>query len=548
VNSSKNDKALFRYLLMRSIDELITDEEIVQLNSLLTKFADLESYYVRCIQLHCSLGDVLSSNTADFVEEPVLSELFWEALAEEERTTPAIEVPKVEPPRELIQKVVKHPIERVETSKFQIYAAVMSAAAVLFLVLFAKFNPVNAPAVALLSDSVDVEWAAGTDVPAEGSYFGNGVFALVKGYAEVTFNSGATVIIEGPSKFEMESADKMILHSGRLYATVSKGATGFTVQSPYSTVIDLGTEFGVLVNFDGSTDVHMFKGKASLIPGRNGKKEESLELLAGQAKSVSVHGQTHDIKLAEKVFVRHIDSKEGMVWRGNPINLVDLASGGNGFNRAKREFVIDPKTAKESFSSHVDRNCTNEYKEIPWSSVIDGVFVPDGKMPQIVSSLGDKFQDCPPTNGIYYTEIIFDPLTVNEQLITINGIRYGAGYRPGLFMHANLGITFDLDAIRTRYSGVEMTQFKSKIGNCDNAPFGGNADVWILVDGEVRYRYLGLTKGQLEEISVNLLEGDRFLTLVTTDGRDKDNLPPSDLGRASNSDWCVFAEPVIVIE
>lgn len=44
-------------------------------------------------------------------------------------------------------------------------------------------------------------------------------------------------------------------------------------------------------------------------------------------------------------------------------------------------------------------------------------------------------------------------------------------------------------------------------------------------------------------INVALAEGDRFLTLITTDGGDADG--PAAPHRATDSDWCVFAEPVL---
>ena len=47
-------------------------------------------------------------------------------------------------------------------------------------------------------------------------------------------------------------------------AHVEKGAEGFTVETPRTTVVDLGTDFGIDVSDHGSTDVVVFTGAVDL--------------------------------------------------------------------------------------------------------------------------------------------------------------------------------------------------------------------------------------------------------------------------------------------
>jgi hypothetical protein len=76
-----------------------------------------------------------------------------------------------------------------------------------------------------------------------------------------------------------------------------------------------------------------------------------------------------------------------------------------------------------------------------------------------------------------------------------------------------------------------------------------NADFWILVDGKVRYKKTQVKEKKLFAADIELSEKDRFLTLITTDGQDSEGrilnntpLTPHD------SDWCYFADPVLIVE
>ena len=106
---------------------------------------------------------------------------------------------------------------------------------------------------------------------------------LSSGFAEITFDSQAKVIIEGPIDITISGANGCILDSGKLVAQVPKSARGFAVQTPTLTIVDLGTEFGVQVIkasappgrttsehvvqspvVEGSTEVHVLRGEVSI--------------------------------------------------------------------------------------------------------------------------------------------------------------------------------------------------------------------------------------------------------------------------------------------
>lgn len=114
-------------------------------------------------------------------------------------------------------------------------------------------------------------------------------------------------------------------------------------------------------------------------------------------------------------------------------------------------------------------------------------------------------------------------------------------------MHANLGLTFDLDAIRSDYPGTDVMRFVAEIGLSPAATREGNVDVWVLVDGKVQYCQKKITeKGKDYPVDIKLGKSDRFLTLVSTDGGDVDYPEPA--RRATDSDWALFVSPRLIIE
>jgi hypothetical protein len=91
------------------------------------------------------------------------------------------------------------------------------------------------------------------------------VLKIERGLAEIHFQCGARVILEGPSVLELLSSKSARLVSGKLTARVPTEAIGFEILSPQGKVIDRGTEFGV-VSEKGSTEVYVFQGQVDALP------------------------------------------------------------------------------------------------------------------------------------------------------------------------------------------------------------------------------------------------------------------------------------------
>ena len=88
-----------------------------------------------------------------------------------------------------------------------------------------------------------------------------GDLTLREGYAELTLAHGVRLILESPLTIDVTDPKRVILKSGSLVATVPRPAIGFTVITPSSEVVDLGTEFGVSVDKQGGSEVCVLKGE-----------------------------------------------------------------------------------------------------------------------------------------------------------------------------------------------------------------------------------------------------------------------------------------------
>jgi hypothetical protein len=113
---------------------------------------------------------------------------------------------------------------------------------------------------------------------------------LTRGQVRMDFACGATVTMRSPAALEIISPMRTRAVFGTLKAHVGKDAEGFTVETPRTTVVDLGTDFGVDVSRHGSTDVVVFNGAVDLhSEGINGLDARQ-RLSAGEGVRVSGEG------------------------------------------------------------------------------------------------------------------------------------------------------------------------------------------------------------------------------------------------------------------
>jgi hypothetical protein len=258
-----------------------------------------------------SAADYMSAGRKYFID-------VLKGLGEDEKAAPVIEIPKETQERELIQKVVYPTREKRKISRFNVFTLVMSTAAILAFVLFVKLVPLKDPYkdTAIMTDCINSQWSDTSKPAGIGSElsFYDGDRFLNSGFIKLLFGSGAEVVIEAPASFRILSGNDLAMLSGRAYSTVTEKAKGFTVHTPHSEVMDLGTEFGVEVIGDDAS-VHMIKGKASVLTNSKLPEQKPVEITAGIAKWIGKNGATQDVRVDDKKFVSDISSKMKLIYR-----------------------------------------------------------------------------------------------------------------------------------------------------------------------------------------------------------------------------------------
>lgn len=522
-------------------------EDLLENNPLAVEY--FQSILWTCVGLN-SMEGIVSLRQA---KEGVLDREFWDTLSVEEKEAQKVELAEPEPDRQPL-RTDAHPKPAPTVSKFSIYSLLLSSAALIFLIVYAYFVSINGGIeVATLTDSLQARWADTKKPLPAGTRLTTGKewFLLREGYVKLLFDNQTRVVVESPAEFRIAAENQIDLRYGKVYSAVPNEAIGFSVATPNARVIDIGTEFGVLAEVDGNTQLYVLKGKTMLLAGSNSHKVK-LEVSEGTAKKIfGRQGEISDIECRPDCFARDIHSKTQWIWRGQQtICLADLVGGGNGFGTGKSLTGIDPVTGQPAQEMIQTRTSTNAYRPVSFNPYVDGVFVPDGKTRQIVSSQGHLFEECPPTSGECFNNIIRAERDIRSQII--QGTQGSSSSTvPCLLMHANAGITFDLQAIRSRFPGVHIRSFRTKAGIEKGAlrPETINADFWILVDGKLRYQKRQVKERILFPVEIELSETDRFLTLVTTDGGDPERRVIGNIAYpAIDSDWCMFAEPVLVLQ
>ena len=119
--------------------------------------------------------------------------------------------------------------------------------------------------IAWLINAQNCQWAE--NLGPAGDMQAGKVLRLERGLVEIRLQKGVRLIMEGPAEVEITSANSVRMRRGKLTAKVPDAAKGFQVVTPKGKVVDLGTEFALAVEEDGSTDVHVYVGQVEAHAG-----------------------------------------------------------------------------------------------------------------------------------------------------------------------------------------------------------------------------------------------------------------------------------------
>ena len=556
----------------------VTQEQVTELSEWINSSPENAERFVQVSIFHKSVHDYFASqdvqnrilrsaksSLAGLSNDDSACEIsFWDEWAKCEEDAPSIEVLKLKAEAESNDFADKAAGNKYEPGRLiLIYNKIVSVAAVLliiFIVYANIFPPQYSVPVATVEDQIEAKWSYESDKlnVNDRVLINQPPYMLEEGVVKLLYDDGVELIIEGPAEFVIEKKGVGLLR-GHLFAHVPSSGVGFTVDTANIRFIDLGTDFCVYSEDNESAELHVLKGEVQYCThfpdAQNSSKtikENNARRFVAKTKDVQV------IPVADDYFVRKIDSKADIIWRGQKVvDLADIAGGGNGFGTGRLNTVIEAKSGLMRIASRKElklseRKGDGNYHQAKEIRYVDGIFVPDG--PIQISSDGYVCTDFPDTSGLYSCDLLYGSLSLPDMPLVLGGIEYGTEQNHSLFMHSNLGVTFDLSKIRTDLNNAKIKEFQTRVGISDNANVieGEDVDIWIIVDGKIAYQKSDVKRGQIENVSVMIPDYARFLTIAVTDSKLLDSIKEAYgiLNEVSDisSDWCIIANPVLILE
>jgi len=239
----------------------LNEDGVARLNDLLVKDEHARRCFILYSRTHTDLYAVARANRASHAALNALATLSSDPEKETQPSSSA-------EPEKRIQQVLPRPVRR---NSLRTWLAPLATAAMLIIGIFVYQSQTSAVSVqiAWIQNAQNCKWHL--DIPPTGDMYSGRSLQLESGLVEIGFESGASIILQGPATLDLLTAKSARLRFGKLAAKVPKSAHGFTVLSPEGKIIDLGTEFVMSVAKNGSTEVYVDKGEVQAL----GNKSES---------------------------------------------------------------------------------------------------------------------------------------------------------------------------------------------------------------------------------------------------------------------------------
>jgi len=179
-----------------------------------------------------------------------------------------------------------------------------------------SFRPESpASPVAVLLDATNATWKSQGLTGASGIPLRRGWLELISGTAPIRFDCGAVATLIGPSRFQIIDAKHGFLASGDLVVNVPEHANGFKVDTNAMRLTDLGTEFGIRVNEQDETEVHVIKGLVEVECEMTEDSSKTFAMKENEAKKFVNHVSHNELpldrSLAEKIVPSRPDQRIG---------------------------------------------------------------------------------------------------------------------------------------------------------------------------------------------------------------------------------------------
>jgi len=174
--------------------------------------------------------------------------------------------------------------------------------------------------LAVVTRLIRPQWVQGEEALRPGQLLGKRWIRLEAGIVQIECGDGARVTLEGPAQLRLDSESDCFLQAGKLTVLAPPDAANFTVKSPASEVIDLGTEFGVVVDESGELDVHVLDGQVEVaVKGAKDQPGARRKLHERQAASIRPgEARIRDVPFDQASFE---PIRATTLWRTQPLKI-----------------------------------------------------------------------------------------------------------------------------------------------------------------------------------------------------------------------------------
>jgi ferric-dicitrate binding protein FerR (iron transport regulator) len=159
--------------------------------------------------------------------------------------------------------------------------------------------------VGRLVQQADCIWEQGPSLQED--RFSPGMIKLTSGAAELRFDSGTNVILEGPCELKIETVDSAELLAGTVFVDVTEISNGFLLETPEAQIIDDGTQYAVSLDSQ-ATEVHVFDGSV-IWTSAEAESDFEERIPSGEARRYLRRdpGRSRHIPFGQRQFVQRIE-------------------------------------------------------------------------------------------------------------------------------------------------------------------------------------------------------------------------------------------------
>jgi hypothetical protein len=311
---------------------LITDDEAARLNHLLRDDAEAQRVFLSVTTLHAGLQ-------REFAADPAWAKPF--------ETRPEAD----------------SPVHRTWRNRRRL--AIAAGIAVVVGVIVFMFRPAaplpehTPEPIAKVRQALNAQWAPGSEP--KGDNLAPGRVCLEAGLVDIEFRTGTVAILKGPVDVEFRAVDSAFLHSGQMLVRSAPKNDGskFQMETPTSQLVNVGTEFGVEIEVDGSSVLQVYEGEV-LASGKAADMKEPRRVLKGEAVRFGM--SVHETAFWPERFVRLLPGPRDPLGRGSvPYNRSRHDS--IKIPRARVALAIDADLSDWDLTHRIRSECEQPYTE-----------------------------------------------------------------------------------------------------------------------------------------------------------------------------------------